>query len=115
MKPDTEVVFTVSIDAAAFRQSIHDGAPLRVEAFTGSCPPSDEAGGKWSATILVPINMVWEMHRIPGRGDERFQKPPADLVAEVEARVQMLMEEAGPAETAGPQPRQIPRAAGDAR
>jgi hypothetical protein len=92
MKPDTEVVFTVNIDAAAFRQSIRERTPFRVEAFTGSCPPSDEAGGKWSATILVPINMVWEMHRIPGRGDERFQKPPADLVAEVEARVQMLIE-----------------------
>ena len=33
MKPDTEVVFTVSIDSAAFRQSVHDGTPFRVEAF----------------------------------------------------------------------------------
>ena len=93
MKPDTTVVFTVNLDSAAFRQSIHDGALFyRVEAFSGSCPPSDEAGGKWSATILVPINMRWEMHCIPGQGDERFQKPSADVVAEVEAKVRMLIE-----------------------
>ena len=92
MKPDTEVVFTVSIDSAAFRQSVHDGTPFHVEAFTGACAPSDETGGKWSATILVPINMVWEMHCIPGRGEERFHKPPADVVAEVEAKVRMLIE-----------------------
>ena len=92
MKPDTTTVFTVSIAAAGARQSIRDGTPFRVEAITGSCQPSDGGGGKWSATILVPINMVWAMHRIPGRGDERFQKPPANLVAEVEAKVQMLIE-----------------------
>ena len=92
MKRDSTVVYTINLDAAAFRKAITDGTPFRVEAFTGSCPPSDGGGGKWSATILVPINMVWEMHRIPGRGDERFQKPPAEVVAEVEAKVQMLIE-----------------------